>query len=348
MQKKEIVKYKENLQQLAKEATDLGQLEYNKESEEHKELMSIYKIKSQTGKFIYEAFSDEELCDYIRKRATELTHVPAQKEIYWIYRMYIKHRFVNWPKALRVSVLSSKAGQDGHSITVIQEREKLCNNRLMEIRKKADELHRPPHMAEMKYCIEDLKYKYETWAEVLKAAGINQQWKNKHMLFVVENFTEEEEKLIEVIKEKVIELGRAPLRKEIEEEVREKLKVKCKTWRNTLYQIGIEPIEKQNTFDTTYLNSKKNKEKRHNEILNGGLFKIVKPNSLEKEYLRKLKNIIKELGRAPLKEELDKNLYEKLMHVCGSYRNILYQVGAEPLDKTQQQRIRRLLRRNQE
>lgn len=340
----EIKKYRLELEALASKAAEVGELEFNVELTEHKVLMSIYKIKSITGKEIYESLSDEDLCDSIRSRAKELDHVPTQKEVYWIYHMYIKHRFGNWPKALKAAVMSTKAGSGGHSFKIIEEREKQCQEFLNQIREKADELHRPPHLTEMKDCVEGLKHKYDTWNQVLEAAGVNQQWKNKHMIFVVKDFTEEEKLLLEEIKDKALKLGRSPLRKEIENDVKEKLKIKCKTWRNTLYQIGMEPIEKPKSFSETYLDDRKNKEKHHTEILSNGLYKVLKLSKKEKEYLIELKKIVNELERAPIKEELPEDVYSGLMQVCGSYRNVLFQVGAVPLDKTNTQKIRRRLK----
>lgn len=340
----EIKKYRAELEVLASKAAESGDLEFNLESAEHKELMGIYKIKSIQGKEIYENLSDEELCDYIRNRARELDHVPTQKEVYWIYHMYIKHRFGNWPKALKAAVMSTKAGSGGHSFKIIEEREEQCQKILSQIRERADELHRPPHLTEMSDCIEGLKYKFDTWNQVLEAAGINQEWKNKHMLFTVEDFTKEEQGLLEKIKSKAQELGRPPLRKEIENEIKEKLKIKCKTWRNTLYQIGMEPIEKPKSFSATYLDDRKNKGKCHKEVLSNGLYKVFKLNKKEKEYLVQLREIVNDLKRAPIKEELPEDVYRGLMQVCGSYKNVLFQVGVEPLDKTNTQKIRRRLK----
>lgn len=337
----EINEYKRKLENLASNAAAHGGLQYDLQSAEHKELMSIYKIKSAIGKELYESFSDEELCNYIRNRAKELDHVPTQKEVYWVYHMYIKHRFGNWPKALKAAVMSTKAGSGGHSYKIIEEREKQCQETLELIRKKADELHRPPHLTEMQNYVEALKYKFDTWNQVLDAAGINQEWKNTHMLFLVEDFSEEEKAMLEKIKDKALELGRSPLRKEVDEEVREQLKIKCKTWRNTLYQIGMKPIEKPKSFTETYLDDKKNKGRQHKEILSNGLYKVLKLTKKEKEDLTALRQIINELGRTPIKEELPEAVYNGLMKTCGSYRNVLFQVGAVPLDKTETQKIRR-------
>lgn len=338
---KEMTRYKEELALLAAQAAECGELEFNLQSEEHRTLMDFYKIKSVTGKEIYENLTDEELGDYIRSRAKELDHVPTQKEVYWVYHMYIKQRFGNWPKALKSAVLSTKAGSGGHSYKVIEEREKVCQQYLEEIKQKAEELKRPPHMTEMKDYIEGLKYKFDTWNQVLEAAGINQEWKNKYMLFKVKDLTEEEYLMLDQIKQKSMELGRPPLRKEIDGEIREHLKSKCRTWRNILYQIDMEPVEKEKSFGETYLDDRKNKSKQHKEMLSNGLYKVFNLGKKERRYLTQLRRLIDKLGRAPIREEVPEDVYNGLMKACGSYRNVLFQVGLEPLDKTDTQKIRR-------
>ena len=52
------------------------------------------------GKKLYQSFSDQELLDIIRREAVVLGHVPAQREVFCVYRDYIRRRFGNWIKAL--------------------------------------------------------------------------------------------------------------------------------------------------------------------------------------------------------------------------------------------------------
>lgn len=57
------------------------------------------------GKDLYESFSDEELLDLIRQEMNLLGRVPAQREVFCVYRDYIRRRFGNWVKALRAAGL---------------------------------------------------------------------------------------------------------------------------------------------------------------------------------------------------------------------------------------------------
>jgi hypothetical protein len=57
------------------------------------------------GRRLYRSFSDEELLDIIRQEAALLGRVPAQREIFCVYRDYIRRRFGNWVNALRAAGL---------------------------------------------------------------------------------------------------------------------------------------------------------------------------------------------------------------------------------------------------
>lgn len=57
------------------------------------------------GKQLYQSYSDAELLQILRTEAERLGHVPAQREVFCVYREYIRRRFGNWVKALRAAEL---------------------------------------------------------------------------------------------------------------------------------------------------------------------------------------------------------------------------------------------------
>lgn len=59
----------------------------------------------EAGRRLYDSFTDEELLDILRLADAELGHAPSQKEIFCVYRSFIRRRFTNWPTALRVAGL---------------------------------------------------------------------------------------------------------------------------------------------------------------------------------------------------------------------------------------------------
>jgi hypothetical protein len=59
------------------------------------------------GQLLYSSFTDEELLDILRRAAAELGRPPSQKEVFCVYRSYIRRRFTNWPSALRAAGLKA-------------------------------------------------------------------------------------------------------------------------------------------------------------------------------------------------------------------------------------------------
>lgn len=67
----------------------------------------------EAGKRLYASYSDEELLDILRDTANELGHIPSQREIFCVYRSFIRRRFGNWPSALRVAGLKMPKSKGG-------------------------------------------------------------------------------------------------------------------------------------------------------------------------------------------------------------------------------------------
>lgn len=338
-------KYKREFNEIVNEGIELGNLEYDEELKNAEYIFGFSQINSGKGKIVYSSFSDQDLCGILTVKAKELEYVPAQKEIYWLYRVYIKKRFGNWPRALIAAGLSKKAGKCGDSYEKIEINKQIETQMLEALRQKAKELGRPPHMHEMKEIAKSFKYKFNTWAELLDAAGIDNQWKSWEPVHKVKDLSEEEVKLLESIHKKAIELGRPPMRTEITTEVREKLKKCCGTWRNILYQIDLEPIQKIKPFNATYLDGSRNKFIKHSELLEGSVFKLVNPNEETVNELKILKRKADELNRPLVKSEISKEAYCNLISQCVNYRNILYQIDLEPLEKSKEKEIEKKLRK---
>lgn len=338
-------KYIKEFYEIVDEGIKSGNLEYDEGIKNAERIFEFSQTNSGKGRLVYSSFSDEELCKILTDKARELGHVPAQRELYWLYRIYIKRRFGNWPKALITAGLSKKAGKCGDTYEKVKMDKELEKELLSNLRKKAEELGRPPHMHEMGEIAESFKYKFDTWAELLDAAGIDNQWKNWQPVYKLNDLTEEEEKLLQCIREKAIELGRPPMRTEIRNEIREKLKKRCGTWRNILFQIGLEPIQKIKPFNATYLDGRRNKLIKHNELLEGSVFKLVNPNAETVRQLKALKTKATRINRPLVKSEIPKEVYNNLIGQCVNYRNILYQINLEPLEKSKEKEIEKELRK---
>lgn len=59
----------------------------------------------ENGHRLYLSYSDEELLDMLRQLAAQLGRPPSQKELFCVYRIFIRRRFKNWPTALRMAGL---------------------------------------------------------------------------------------------------------------------------------------------------------------------------------------------------------------------------------------------------
>jgi hypothetical protein len=59
------------------------------------------------GRHLYNSYTDEELLDFLREAAARLGRAPTQKEVFCVYRSYIRRRFTNWPAALRAAGLKA-------------------------------------------------------------------------------------------------------------------------------------------------------------------------------------------------------------------------------------------------
>lgn len=344
-QEKLAERYIREFKYIVKEGIKKGNLEFDETDKNANYIMGFSQINQGKGKLVYQSFSDEELCEILKNLTREKGHVPAQKELHWLYRVYIKRRFGNWPKALLAAGLSKKAGKCGDTYEKIKIKKQLEKNMLDEVRQKANELGRPPHMHEMEDVAEKFKSKFSTWAELLEAAGIDTKWKNWEPVYKVEILSNEDMSLLKNIYDMADELGRPPMRREVSSEIRQKLKKSCGTWRNILYQVGLEPIQKIKPFSITYLDGRRNVKLKHNEILEGSLFKLVNPSGETAKCLKILKQKSDKLGRPLIKDEIPTLIYDNLIKQCVNYRNILYQVGLEPLEKSRQKEIERELRR---
>ena len=116
-----------------------------------------YSMQTETGKAFYQSLSDTLLLSVLKKRADQLGHSPAQKEMFWVWRVYIKARFQQWPYALKAAGLSKAAGKGGKSLKQSEKEKEEYSRYLQMIQEKAAELCRMPHPKEMPQILEGLK-----------------------------------------------------------------------------------------------------------------------------------------------------------------------------------------------
>ena len=282
-------------------------------------------MQSPEGKLLYESFTDQELLDVLRERAGELGHSPAQKEVFWAYRAYIKKRFEKWPYALKAAGLSSSAGKGGKPVEQMEreaEEWEAVLGRLRALTKRKGRVAHPSDLTAGE--LETLRREYHNWGEVLSAAGVEStQTVNR-----LEDLEPEYRELLAALRERAMELGRPPLRSEVDMARFRPLIRRCGSWRNTLFQIGLEPVTHITPFSSTLLD-RPSGQRRHKSTLYDCYYQVLDLDEKARAQLEELKRLTEKLGRAPKRKEVDPKLRQDLQMACGSWTNALHQIGLD-------------------
>ncbi len=302
-----------------------GNKELGKEDEES-DIKLIFSLSSSTGKQLYKSLTDEQLLHVITDIANEIGHSPSQKEVFWIWREYIKLRFKKWPYALTAAGLSKNAGKGGLSLEQAQAAKENYNRMIHIIREKAKVLGRIPHPKDLPEIYTELGKYMHTWQEAVNAAGLDQNFFVRNSLYKIPDLEEEYRKYLRDILILAKQLKRAPMRNEIEPLIKERLAKRCGTWRNSLYQIGLEPVIRITPFSSTGIQKPVNEIKHHRNTLYDCHYKILYPDVQTKKDLMYIKAIYEKLHRIPHKNEVSHEIRMRLMKNCGSWSNALYQL----------------------
>lgn len=280
-------------------------------------------IASVEGNSLYESFSDRELLDVLRTRAKELGHSPSQKEVFWAYRAYIKRRFGKWPYALKAAGLSRSAGKGGKSVEQMEREAAEIKAVLDRLRELTGQKGRIPHPSDLTAGeLEVLRRKYHSSSETLSAAGVEQiPTVNK-----LDELEPEYRSLLQALEARAMELGRPPLRSEVDLERFRPLIRRCGSWRNTLYQIGLEPVTHITPFSSALLD-RPGGHRTHKKALYDCYYQVLNLDETTREQLAELKKLSERLGHAPKRGEVDPKLRQNLQAACGSWSNALYQIG---------------------
>lgn len=293
-----------------------------------------YSLMSPLGQIVYESFSDEELLSVLRKSAEILNHSPTQKEIFWVFCDYIKKRFGKWPYALKLAGLSKGAGSGGMTYEETLEEKEKREKLLKELRERTVDMGHIPHPHQVQDISTKLKKYYPSWGEALRAANIDTLNLAGYKVYKIDDLEQEYVDLLAIVEEKAYDLGRSPMHTEIEAVVKKPLLNRCGSWRNVLYQLGLEPVIRKRPFERFYLDYRSDDNRaHHNNSLHNCLYKLVGPSDEVKSALAKVENIIEETGTVPAKEDVDDSIRRILIDACGSWPNVLFQIGIESFDK---------------
>lgn len=297
------------------------------EEPEDAQLRRRYSPMSKEGRPLYEHFTDGELLNLLRSRAEILGHAPAQKEMFWVFRAYIKQRFGKWPYALKAAGLSKAAGRGGLSLEEARRQKERVEAAVLEVRAAADALGRVPHPSDLPETHKILKKQFHSWREVLNAAGVDPAT-------LVKKIPEPDETVrlqLSDLRALAETLRRAPLRKEVPPALYAALVKRCGSWRNSLYQIDLTPVVQLASFSSSKLAPwEKPAHSSHITALEHCCYKLLWLEPDEEKMLELIRKRADELGRAPEREEVPEEARGLLIGSCGSWRNVLFQLDLQP------------------
>ena len=179
-------------------------------------------------------YTNEELLNILKAKAEELGRAPFGYEL--TQRVTIIKRFGRWNKALELAGVSIKS------------KEKYTTEELLDVLKaKAKELGRTPCHSEFPHAT-TISKRFGNWNKAREAAGLSIKRRDE--------YTKEE--LLDIIKAKAEELGRAPFGYEISQ--RKAIVKNFDSWDNAIEAAGLY-INRQNYTDEQLIEIMKEKAK---------------------------------------------------------------------------------------
>lgn len=285
-----------------------------------------YSLDTEQGAQLYASFSDEELLELLRESARHLGRSPSQWEVHWLLRTYLKKRFKNWPGALRAGGLGRSAGRGGISTEEMSRKNEECQRMLEQIRIMAEQLGRIPHPSELPEICRELSKRYQTWGEVLEAAGVEKAVAVH--LKKEDGLNADELRMLQELRALAERLNRAPLRGEVEQSLRESLLRRFGSWRNALYQIDLEPVQRITPFVNAPLQRGKDKRRAaHRQELYDCHYRLLRLDPQTQADLDLVMKLAQQLGHPPGRREVPAEVRVRLQSVCGSWSNALFQLG---------------------
>ena len=287
-------------------------------------------IISETGRLIYESFSDQELLDILRSAASRVGRIPNKSDVYCVYRSYIKIRFGCWNAALIAAGLLSKVENITNDSDYSDQETELMLDRLSEgeqlllfkILASGELPHYYPAVQvakkSRKAIIKILKdeFEYESLISLLR-------YRDNILSPSCASNEEELRQLSEYINKAAESLGRTPLRAELDEIKAFKLWRAQKGWSRAMQACGLEPLN----------NVQLKRAYEEYAIRSAAPYKVYPELSKEKALLlEELCNISRSLGRTMGKEDIPRELILKINKQFGSWKAVLTKMGILKMD----------------
>ena len=133
-----------------------------------------------TGRAVYLSYSDAELLDILREAQRQLGRAPTQKEVFFLYRMYLKKRFGTWPAALQAAgmrTLPAPTLREPEWSVITAQEDEICRL-LEELWQLQVQMGRPPRRRDFPEA-QRLRERFDTWENVLAAAQSLERWQKE-------------------------------------------------------------------------------------------------------------------------------------------------------------------------
>lgn len=170
----EAAQYRKRIAEIAKQAAQNPQ----DEEVQLREQYQRFTLSHGLGRAVYASYSDEELMQILCWTADELGHVPAQHDVFFLYRIYLKARFRTWPAALRAVGMRQLPAADLELPdweTMLTEEPEICAA-LLDVANLRETMGYPPRKKDVPHA-KDLCERFRSWENTIAASDAYCRWK---------------------------------------------------------------------------------------------------------------------------------------------------------------------------
>lgn len=286
------------------------------------------------GRAICESYRQSELTEILMRRAEELGCAPSQNQVFSIYRTYIKRQFRTWPNALRQAGLRYGLQPRSPGIAdwpAFLEEDPATGFALLALAERERSLGRFPTQKDAGDGSGALRERFGDWETALGAAHELDIWLEAHPF----RLKECDPSAMEELRATARCLERTPLPDELPETTRLTLRAGCGSWNSALQAAGLTPLAPAEK-DRALWEFQQRKKAGNCPLL---LIRDLDPE--QRDLLRALEQLCASMDRTPLRDEVPADLYHRLLHMFGSWRNALFQLGRAPLTKEEAGKLKR-------
>ena len=281
-------------------------------------------VNTGCGRQVYNSYSDDELLSVLRTAGEKYQRVPRKSDVHCFYVSYLKLRFGDWNTALEKSGYSVAETKDEPKTDKKHEKTDGWQDVAMFlIVGKGDVPDHIPTLSLVKLAKKDLKEVYGTRNSIIKAADAFRK-RELESYPCPDSIGQEYAHILNKIKDKAVELGRTPLRAELDIEECAKLWKLCGSWKNVLKMAGLKPLEDPERAHVRYEFMIKTSSP---DMLQESIKSRLSEGELS--WLQTICDLAREKNRLPMKHELgmSEQMYDQLRRKLGAWPQLMRQLG---------------------